>query len=133
MREVGMLRIALTVALVLAIIYAVPFLVYGLFSAVTDLKLPGDAPPAVFLASVLVSKLGTALAFVLIFYVARGSLGGQWLVYALLWWVMFVLGEIGQAIGPDYTWKEAIAGVVSETIYVPLAAYVTSWLLAGGT
>lgn len=81
----------------------------------------------------LVSKLGTALAFVLIFYVARGSLGGQWLVYALLWWVMFVLGEIGQAIGPDYTWKEAIAGVVSETIYVPLAAYVTSWLLAGGT
>jgi hypothetical protein len=52
-------------------------------------------------------------------------------VYALLWWVMFVVGEIGQAIGPDYTWKEAIAGMISETIYVPLAAYVTRWLLGG--
>ena len=124
-----MLRIALTVALVLVVIYVVPILVYGLFSAVVDMKLPGDASPAVFLASLFVSKLGTALAFVLIFFVARGSLGGQWLVYALLWWVMFVVGEVGQAIGPDYTWKEAMAGVVSETIYVPLAAYVTSWLL----
>ena len=50
-------------------------------------------------------------------------------MYALLWWVMFVVGEIGQAIGPNYTWKEAIAGMVSETIYVPLAAYVTNWFL----
>lgn len=55
--------------------------------------------------SVFVSKLGTALAFVLIFYIAGGSLSRQWLVYALLWWVMFVVGEIGQAIGPDYTWS----------------------------
>lgn len=124
-----MLRIALAVALVLVIIYAVPFLVYGLLSAVVDMKLPGDASPALFLASVFVSKLGTALAFVLIFFVARGSLSGQWFVYALLWWIMFSVGEIGQAIGPDYTWIEAIAGMVSETIYLPLAAYVTSWLL----
>lgn len=124
-----MLRIALTIVLVLVIIYAVPFLVYGLFAFVADLRPPGDASPALFLASVFVSKLGTALAFVLIFYIARDSLGRQWLLYAILWWVMFVVGEIGQAIGPDYTWKEAIAGMVSETIYVPLAAYVTSWLL----
>ena len=124
-----MLRIVLTVALVLVIIYVVPFLVYGLFTVVADLRPPGDASPALFLASVFVAKLGTALAFVLIFYIARGSLSERWFVYALLWWVMFVVGEIGQAIGPDYTWKEAIAGMVSETIYVPLAAYVTRWLL----
>ena len=124
-----MLRIAPTIALVLIIIYAVPFLVYALFSIVADLKPPGDASPVLFLTSVFVSKLGTALAFVLIFYIARGSLSEQWLVYALLWWVMFVVGEIGQAIGPNYTWKEAIAGMVSETIYVPLAAYVTNWFL----
>jgi hypothetical protein len=62
-----MLRIVLTVVLVLVIIYAVPFLVYGLFSLVADLRLPGDASPATFLAGVLVSKLGTAIAFVLIF------------------------------------------------------------------
>jgi Na+/pantothenate symporter len=78
---------------------------------------------------VFVAKLGTALAFVLIFYIARGSLSERWLVYVLMWWVMFVVGEIGQAIGPDYTWKEAIVGMVSETIYAPLAAYVTSRLL----
>ena len=44
----------------------------------------------------------------------------------------FVEREIGQAIGPDYTWNEAIAGMVSETIYVPLAAYVTRWFLGAG-
>jgi hypothetical protein len=33
-----MLRIVLTVALVLVIIYAVPFLAYGLFSVVADLS-----------------------------------------------------------------------------------------------
>jgi hypothetical protein len=59
-----MLRIALKVALVLVIIYAVPLVVYGLISVVANLKLPGDASPALFLASVFVSKLGTALAFV---------------------------------------------------------------------
>lgn len=132
MREIGVPTIALTVTLVLAIIYAVPIAVYGAFSVVADLKLPGGASPTVFLTSVLVSKLGTALAFVLIFYLARGSLDGRWPVYALLWWVMFVAGEIGQAIGPDYTWKEALAGAVSESIYVPLAAYVTSRLLGAG-
>lgn len=127
----GMIRVALTIALVLVIIYVVPFLVYGLFSLVADLRPPEDASTARFLASVFVSKAGTAIAFVLIFYIARGSLSERWLVYALLWWVMFVVGEIGQAIGPDYTWKEAIAGMISETIYVPLAAYVTRWLLGG--
>jgi hypothetical protein len=35
-----------------------------------------------------------------------------------------VIGEVGQAIGPGYSWKEAIAGVISEAIYVPLSAYV---------
>jgi len=40
---------------------------------------------------------------------------------------MFVIGEVGQAIGPNYTWKEAIAGIISETVYLPLSAYVTNW------
>jgi len=66
---------------------------------------------------------------VLIFYFARSSLSGQWLLYALIWWLMFVIGEIGQAIGPNYTWKEAIAGVISETVYLPLSAYVTNSLI----
>jgi hypothetical protein len=37
---------------------------------------------------------------------------------------MFILGEIGQAIGPNYSWKEAILGIISEIVYVPLSAYL---------
>jgi hypothetical protein len=42
---------------------------------------------------------------------------------------MFVIGEVGQAIGPNYSWKEAVAGAISETVYFPLAAFVTNWLI----
>ncbi len=124
-----MVKVILSIVSVLAIIYIVPFLVYGLASVVTDLKPPEGPSPAQFLISVLVSKIGTAIAFVLIFYFARSSLSGQWFLYAVIWWLMFIFGEIGQAIGPNYSWKEAIAGIISETVYVPLSAYVTTWLI----
>ena len=124
-----MTRVMLSIVFVLAILFIVPILVYGLASVVTGLKTPEGASPAQFLISVLVSKLGTAIAFVLIFYLARTSLSGQWLLYAFVWWLMFVIGEAGQAIGPNYSWQEAIAGMISETIYLPLAAYLTNWLI----
>ncbi len=123
-------RIIVCIILVLCIIYIVPFIVYSLFSILAGVRPPAGASPAQFLLSVLVSKVGTSVAFVLIFYLARQSLAGRWLGYAFLWWVMFVIGEVGQAIGPNYTWKEAIAGVISETIYVPLSAYATNWLIS---
>ena len=41
-----MLKIMLAIILVLAIIYIVPFLVYGLATIVTDLKPPEDVSPA---------------------------------------------------------------------------------------
>ena len=124
-----MSRLGLSVLLVLAVIYAVPFVVYGLASVVVGLKTPEGASPARFLTGVLVSKVGTALAFVLIFYVACDALSGQWLLYAFFWWLMFAFDEIGQAIGPKYSVQEAVAGVVSETIYLPLSAYATHWLI----
>ena len=126
-----MINVILGVFFVLAIIYIVPFLIYGLASVVAGLKSPEGASPARFLVSVLISKIGTAIAFVLIFHFARSSLSGQWMLYAFLWWLMFVMGEIGQTIGPNYTWKEAVAGILSETIYLPLSAYITNWLIAG--
>ena len=124
-----MAKAALTTVLVLAIIYIVPFLVYGIGNVVADLQPPEGASPARFLGSVLVSKVGVAIAFVLIFYLARSSLSRQWFLYAVLWWLMFVAGKVGQAIGPNYSWKEAIAGIISETIYVPLSAYLSNWLI----
>ena len=124
-----MAKVVLSIVLVLATIYIVPFLVYGLGSVVAGLKTPEGSSPAAFLISVLVTKIGTAIAFVLIFYIARSSLSGQWLLYAFVWWLMFVIGEIGQTIGPNYSWKEAVAGVISETIYLPLSACLTNWLI----
>ena len=122
-------KIILSILLTLAIIYIIPFVVYSVFSIVVGLKPPEGASPAQFLLSVFVSKIGTAIAFVWIFYIARNSLSGRWLLYAFIWWLSFSIGEIGQAIGPNYSWTEAIAGIISETIYFPLSAFVTNWLV----
>ncbi|UCC48693.1 MAG: hypothetical protein JSV41_00505 [Gemmatimonadota bacterium] len=122
-------RLSLSFVLALVIMYVVTFLVYASVAVSTGLQPPEGASPEVFLLSVLVVKIGIAAAFVLIFYIARQALVGRWLLYAFGWWLMFVIAEVGQAIGPDYSWTEAIAGIVSETIYCPLAALVTDWLL----
>jgi hypothetical protein len=114
--------------LVLVIIFVVPILVYGAISAFTGMQVPGGSA-VTFLVGVLISKVGTAIAFVALFSFARHTFESQWFHFAFIWWVMFALGEIGQAIGPNYTRAEAIAGVVSEAIYLPLAAYVVHWIL----
>lgn len=124
-----MTKILFSIILVLVVIYIVPFVVYGLSSVFFGLKTPEGASPLIFLLSVFISKIGTAIAFVLIFYFARNSLSGHWFLYAFIWWLMFVIGEVGQAIGPNYSWKEAVAGVISETIYLPFSAYIVNWLI----
>lgn len=124
-----MIKIFISIAIVLAIIYIVPFVLYAASSVFLGLKTPEGASPMIFLLSVFVSKFGTAIAFTLIFYFARNSFSGYWLLYAFIWWLMFVIGEAGQAIGPNYSWKEAVVGAVSETIYFPISAYVVNWLI----
>lgn len=118
----------LAVLAVFLTIFIVPILVYGTISRLTGLRPPGDDPMA-FLAGVAVSKIGTAIAFVGIWVLAHDSLGGALIHYVSFWWVMFVLGEIGQAIGPDYSWPEALGGILSETIYLPLSGVILLWLL----
>jgi hypothetical protein len=125
-----MARIALSVALTLVIMYVVAFVVYGTFSALLHLQPPADGSPAAFLISILVVKLGLAVAFVLLFYVARETWAGRWLLYAAIWWLMFAVAEIGQAIGPGYSWTEAIAGIIAEAIYCPLCAFLLARLLS---
>lgn len=123
-------KVPLCIFLTLVIMYFVPLLAYGTLSVTMGLQPPEESgSPATFMLSVLVSKVGHAIAFVLLFYLARKSFSGRWLLYAYVWWLMFVLGEIGQAIGPGYSWLEAAAGIVSETIYFPLSAYVTNRLI----
>ena len=121
------MRIALATSLVFLTLFFVPVIVYGLFSRVTGLQPPGDDQMA-FLAGVAVCKLGTTIAFVGIWLLGREALGQHWGLYVLFWWGMFVLGEVGQAIGPDYSWQEAIAGIVSETLSLPLSGLIVTRL-----
>lgn len=122
-------RISFTIFLVLLVIYVMPIVIYGLSSILIGAKMPDGVSPVSFLVSVFISKLGTAIAFVLIFYIARNSLGGHWLLYAFIWWIMFVLGEASQTIGSNYTWREAISGIISESIYLPISALLVNWLI----
>ena len=122
-------KITLCMLMVLAVTYIVPFLVYGLFTAVAGLKPPEDVSPLRFLFSIFIIKVGVAISFVWMFYAARDSLSGHWVLYALIWWLAAVIGETGQAVGPGYSWKEAAAGMISETIYFPLSAFLTNWMV----
>ncbi len=117
-------KISLAIGITLVIMYVIPFPIYGTLSAVTGLQPPTDASPAQFMLSVLVVKLGVSLAFVLLYFLARGSWMGRWATYALTWWVMFAVMEVGQAIVPSYTWLDAIGGIIAEAIYFPLSAFV---------
>jgi hypothetical protein len=124
-----MVSIILSIIIVLVIYFIIPFIAYGLASVITGLKPPENVSPSRFLFSVLITKFGTSIAFVLLYYISRESLSGQWHMYAIVWWLMFVIGEIGQAIGPNYTKKEAILGIISETIYIPLSAFIINQLI----
>jgi hypothetical protein len=123
------MRHILSIIATLVIIYIVPFILYAAGTVVWDLEPPDDVPAWQFLLSILVSKTGTAIAFVVIYHFAKEGLGRKWLLYAFIWWVSFAIGELGQAIGPNYTWKEAMIGIISEAIYFPLAAAVIDRLM----
>ena len=124
-----MLTILLAIGLSLAIMYVIPFPVYGVLSAFTGLQPPTEGSVALFMLSVLVIKVGVSVAFVLLFYFARDSWVQGWTMYALIWWGMFAVVELGQAITPDYTWLAALGGIIAEAIYFPFDAFVIARLL----
>ncbi len=103
----------------LVVLFVIPILVYGIFSKFFGVKEPEKNSK--FFLSVLLQKIGNAIAFVWIFTMIPSP---NWLMYALAWFVMFAIVEIGQALLPTYSKKEAIAGIISEAIYFPLAAYL---------
>jgi hypothetical protein len=122
-------RPLLAIISVLAVIFIVPFTLYSLFSLVTGTQPPAEGSVPAFLLGILVSKAGTAIVFVLLFRMAYSTFKDHWLLYGILWFIMFSIGEIGQAIGSGYTWPEAVAGIVSEAIYCPVSAFITCRLL----
>ncbi len=42
---------------------------------------------------------------------------------------MCVIGEAGQAIGPNYSVLDAVAGVISETVYFPSSGWIVQRML----
>ena len=122
-------RVVLNVVVVCVIMFVTAFLVYGAFSAAIGLQPPEEVSPARFLFGVLVVKIGHALAFVLLFYLALQVFLRHWVLYAFIWWFMFALSEVGEAIGTEYSWTVAILGIIAEAIYFPLAALATKSLL----
>ena len=128
-----MSRILGAIAAVFLIIMIVPFLVYVPISLLTGLEPTGTDDPGLFMLGVAVSKLGTAIGFTLVYQIAWAAVGRRWFLYALPWWVMFVSTELGEAIGTHYTWPEAMAGIVAEVVYTPLAAYAVYRILRKGT
>lgn len=111
----------------LIIIFVVPIVVYGFFVKLFGIKEP--AKKAKFFLGVLIEKIGTSIGFVTLFYLGKDLFINNWLAYGMVWLAMFALTEIGQVYMTGSSKKEAIAGVISEAIYFPLAAYVISLLL----
>jgi hypothetical protein len=127
-----MMRRVWATLLVLLVIYAVPFLVYGLASALTGLAPPTAASPVEFLLGVLVTKIGTAIAFVALFEASQSLWRPHWMRYAAIWFVMFALSEAGDALSGRSTAFMAALGVLSEAIYLPLSALLVRKLLRTG-
>ena len=124
-----MTRIIGAMAVVLLVVYIVPFLLYGGANALGVVQLPASASPRSFLTGVLISKMGTAVAFVLLFHVGAAAWDGRWLLYAAVWLMMFVSIELGDYVASRSTGTEAILGILSEIVYTPLSAFAVHALL----
>lgn len=117
-------RNILTTAFVLTVIFLTPIVIYGVFQATIGAEIPGGITLLIFLSGVLVEKAGVAIAFCSIFYFAYDTFCRRWVLYASIWWGMFAFGELGQVIVSNYSWKEALAGILSEALYFPASAWL---------
>ena len=116
----------------LVIMYVVPLPVYTLMSTIGLVEMPDEGTPGQFMISVLVMKIGVALGFVLLLRLGSGVFAARWLLYGAIWWLMFAIVEIGQAIGPNYSIGDALGGIISEAVYFPLSSWATVKLLGYG-
>ena len=111
------------------VLFVVPMLVYGITAASLGLKTPGAGSPTRFLLGVAVAKLGTAVVFVALFRLSQPVFAERWVLYAFLWFVMFAGDEGGQVLSGTQSKMEAAAGIISEAIYFPTAAFLVRILL----
>jgi hypothetical protein len=121
------MNIFLSLLATLFIIFITPMVVYGLLSPILKIKEPDKKLK--FFLGVLIEKVGTTIGFVAFFYLARDVFVDKWIAYALIWFLMYAITEIGQIYTNDYSKKEAVAGIISEAIYFPAAAFILTLLI----
>lgn len=122
-------RLFLSMLSVLAVIYVVPLALYGAASRFVAMPAPAEAGAARFLIGVLVTKTGTAAAFVGSYWLASPAIRGREGLFAVLWLVMFVASEVGETLSRRTTSTEALIGMISEGIYVPISVWVVGLFL----
>lgn len=126
-----MINIGLSVVASFLMMNLVTFMVYSGLAVLVGLQPPDVGSTEQFFISVLLVKVGLAGGFVLLFYVARDVFGRQWVLYATIWWGAYTVIELGQAVGPNYSWLDAAGGIIAEAIYFPASAWVSRRLLCG--
>lgn len=124
-----MIDVLLAVAAVSAILFIVPVIFYGAASRYITLPSPEAAGVGRFLLGVLITKIGTAVAFVMLFHLTHNVWAERWLLFVALWFVMFAASEIGDMLSGRSTTAEALIGILSEMVYVPLATWTVLRLL----
>ena len=122
------MRVLVAVILVWALLFAIPFAVYGSASTFLDLKAP-VGPAWRFLCGVAVTKLGMTAAFVALFALSRDAWRGHWPLYGSIWFAMFAASEIGDVVRMATGIDEAILGILSEAVYAPASAFVINRVL----
>ena len=118
-------RFVVSVLIVSAIFFVFPIIVYGLFIRFFGLVSPADFGPADLLIMIPTTILG-GFVFVLIFYLAKGSIIGQnGLLYGFLWLLGFsVVSEVGFWIALKYSAVMMIAGITSGLCHLVNGAIV---------
>lgn len=117
------LTLPLAAAAVLAILYIVPLIFYGVASRFVDMPAPEKTGPARFLTGILITKLGTAIAFVALYRLDERLWSTGPAVYVVIWLGMFIASEVGDAVSGRSSRAEALIGIASEVVYLPLAAW----------
>ena len=124
-----MINLGLSVMASFLMMNLATFMVYGGLAVVVGLQPPDVGSVEQFFVSVLLVKVGLAGGFVGLFYVARDVFARRWVLYATIWWSAYTVIELGQAIGPNYSWLDAAGGIIAEAIYFPASAWVSRRLL----
>lgn len=123
-----MFEIFLGILLTFGLIFTIPFVMYGVFAFLKVIETPEQQNAKAFIYNISITKLSTSILFVLLYSLLVQYISDIWLIYSLIWFFTAMIGEIGDTFKPDYSYKEALIGIISEIIYFPLAGFILSLL-----